>query len=109
MLKVHGLVGKPRETEIQKISLKGNGCLIKFEVASQDPRQKGLYHKYPIRVWVPDKEADAFITVVESHVVFWIEHGQWSMRERDDGKMGWPELMVSYNNLHPTKLDKSIV
>lgn len=108
MLKVHGLVGIPRDIEVEEISLK-KGTLLKFFVVSQDPYHAGTFHKYPTKIWVPSDKTKEAIAIIKSNSVFWIEHGEWVMKERDDGKIGWPALSVKWNDFNAVKLAKSSV
>jgi formylmethanofuran dehydrogenase subunit A len=92
-LHVHGLVGIPRNLQVREVQIK-SGWLICFTVASPNPGTD-KFCKYPITVWVSEKDKEDFLKNLTPRAVFSIETGTWNMRESVDGKYNFPELKVN--------------
>lgn len=95
-LKVFGLVGIPKNVQVQEIRTK-SGWILKFEVASPNPESKTFY-RYPISVWVDDKHKDQILNEITGGSVFSIEGGVWEMRETPKSTRPYPELKLVYKD-----------
>jgi hypothetical protein len=95
-LRVHGLVGIPRNVEIREVKIP-SGWLLCLTVASPNAGS-GTFFRYPATIWVPDKDKDGFKESIVGGSVFSIENGEWMMKEREGSKYPIPELKLNYRD-----------
>jgi hypothetical protein len=96
-LKTYGLVGIPRDVEVKEVQIQ-NGWYLTFLVSSPNPDNKQRFYRYPMRLWVPDREKEKMLERIVGGAVFSIETAHWAMKEYSGGKYPIPELQTTYRD-----------